>query len=532
MHEGDRRVVGLIRVSTKEQAEDDRGGIPRQREVIRGIVAARDLTLVGDPVEINDVSGTDVRRCPEILRILGDLRSGAASGVVVADFDRFIRPDTLGKFGMLDVFEETGATLYYQGGEVDFSGDTGFLNAGFQALIAGNEIRTFKRRVQGAKEEKRKQGKCPSSSITLPLGVSYDRKDERYFYDDDIRKVQEAFRLLDEGACQSVAAVARQVGLTPRGMAIVLRNPVYIGVRRYTHRRGNDKYVRADGRQAGRKKVRRPPDEVITVRVIDEPAVAEDRFQRVQRILQEGRSAWETGRKAGRIHLGSGILRCGACGAGMNCKSGTRRGGRKKRGYYVCKHNDAYWRRRGKSCAQPNVPEEEMEVLIVEFVSSRLADPVFLKSVVQHHIDMLQDAASEQAVAVKARQQQVRKLELRLEKMEELFYAGGFRTPKEYICKRDEAEQELQLARVALSANRNVSVASLEPTIRRIVKGALAFHRITDRAAQRGVLLSLVSTITVKGREITGFAPRLQGAHADVCERYTHTGRGSWPPQA
>src|SRR5262249_13434304 len=149
-------------------------------------------------IEVNDVSGTEVRNCPEIAAILDDLRSHTIRGVVVADFDRFMRPDSFAKFGLLDIFEETKTILYYQGSRIDLSTDIGFLNAGFNALIAGNEIRTFKRRVQGAKEELRKQGKCPNAAITVPTGVRFNRDEDRWEYTDGVKVVQEAFRLVDE----------------------------------------------------------------------------------------------------------------------------------------------------------------------------------------------------------------------------------------------------------------------------------------------------------------------------------------------
>jgi len=69
--------------------------------------------------------------------MMDDLRNGRARGVVVADFDRFLRPDRLGKIGILDVFQDTDSILYFQGGEIDLATDSGFMNAALQSLVAG-----------------------------------------------------------------------------------------------------------------------------------------------------------------------------------------------------------------------------------------------------------------------------------------------------------------------------------------------------------------------------------------------------------
>ena len=64
-----RRVVGLLRVSTADQARDDRGGIPRQRRIVEDTIKRKNLDCLRI-YEISDVSGTDVRQNADVIEIL------------------------------------------------------------------------------------------------------------------------------------------------------------------------------------------------------------------------------------------------------------------------------------------------------------------------------------------------------------------------------------------------------------------------------------------------------------------------------
>jgi len=58
-----KRVIELIRVSTEEQAAEDRAGIPAQRDANRRTARTYGLTIVRS-IEIVDVSGAAVLSSP------------------------------------------------------------------------------------------------------------------------------------------------------------------------------------------------------------------------------------------------------------------------------------------------------------------------------------------------------------------------------------------------------------------------------------------------------------------------------------
>src|SRR5437762_8368152 len=77
------------------------------------------------------------------------------------------------------------------------------------------------------------------------------------------------------------------------------------------------KYVRPDGRQAGRRKICREPDEVIRVKVIDQPLVSDEMFQRAKAILAAKARGHYRNREgytpAWQLYVYKGFLFCDLC---------------------------------------------------------------------------------------------------------------------------------------------------------------------------------------------------------------------------
>lgn len=518
------KVISLVRVSTQEQAEDDRAGIPAQQESVGRIIARYELDCI-DTVVLTNVSGTSTFQCPDILRLLQRLATNEVGGIVITRMDRLLRPDKYGDFALLGAIQSAGAMIFDETGVIDLSSDHGFLSAGFSALFAGQEIRTFKRRVSAGKEIKRRKGECPNSHITLPLGVGYNRKLQQWYYKDGIEKVETAFRLLDEGKCESLASVAESIGMTPRGVAHILRNKIYIGFKEYTWKRG-EKYPSKDGRQSDRKKVKRSPKEIISTQVISVPAIDPVRFERVQKILDTVNSLWRVSRTGGRPHLGSSILVCSRCGRNLNCKPGKG----EKGGYYVCASNDCYWRSKGCSCEQPTLPEKTIDETLLSFLSDKLSDRQCILAIVKHHIDSQQSNAQTSQISSEVTKESIKRLEGRLSRMEELYLDGGFSSPKEYMFKRKQTEDELNKLREQ-SQGKETAPESFEPMLRRLITGALAIRRSKDRKVQQSVIRGLIASITLCDAQIMGYCLR---PAVDVLfgEKDTHTDTDSSLPPA
>jgi DNA invertase Pin-like site-specific DNA recombinase len=521
-------VVGLLRVSTKEQADDDRAGLARQRDVIDRTIKFKNLNCI-KIYEIADVSGTNVRNAPEIQEILRLVENRVVSGVVVADLDRLLRPDRFEDFSLLQVFQDSGAILYCGSSELDLSTKDGFLTGGIRASIAGFELRLIKERMLGAKEEKRRQGKCPSAAHTLPLGVAYDRKAEKFFYTPDVAKVVEAFRLVDEVGITNYCELSRRTGIHNRTLHNVLRNQIYLGIRRYDKKCGKEKYTGVNGRQSGRKKVLRSASEVIEVRVIEQPAVDSSRFNRVQDIIGGIRNDWHRLRENDKtINLAIGLAYCGYCGDRLYVCSGKRKG-HKRHGYYFCKRNHYLFRKKLGGCQMRPLPQPVVDETLRKFASERLGDPEVLKAIVRQHL------ASKNANSISASQPKPADLMEELKKKSKRWsdaYDKGAIDIDEFSRRITEIQKQIEVVKaIKPIAASDGDESAWNEVIRLLVLGARAFARLSDRKLQRQTVVQLLSRVTFKNEALTSFQLNRQFL-ASCRQTGMHSDTDSSPPRA
>ena len=370
-------VIELLRVSTSNQAGDDRAGLPRQMEANRRTIERHGLSVV-TTIRLVDVSGAATIHAPEIQDMLSMLRSGKAQGIVCADFDRLLRPDDFRSLAILQDIREAGAVIYLPDSIVDINTQAGFLMSGLQSIIAGNELVQIKKRMIGAKEEKRRQGKFPQAAICLPTGVGYDRQTEKWFYTADAEIIRDLFARFLAGE-HNMNELQRQIGLHHRTIANLLRNEIYIGVRAYTEKRASEKRLKADGRQGDRRKVARAPDEVIRVKVIDSPLIEPGEFWKVQEILSRKRGGFVERRKqSDDLFLFKGLLRCAVCGEPMYTVPGGKAGSR--RDYYYCRQKSDHFKKAGGSgCSSSYMHRIDVEEVVMRFIATKLADPAYVE---------------------------------------------------------------------------------------------------------------------------------------------------------
>lgn len=276
------RAIELIRVSTAAQAAEDRASIPAQRAINERTAKAYGLTIVRS-IEMSDVSGAAVLLAPEIKELLTLMNDPEIHAVVAREFSRLMRPEDFSDYALLQAFADSKTILYLPEGPIDFSSKTGRLMGTIRAAIAGMERTEILERIWSAKEEKRRAGGFGQSRVCLPFGVDFNGS---WSYTPEAERVREAFRLILSGNV-SYFSVAHQLGFQPSTLKVILRNRIYTGWRVIDKKRDTSaagKYQTKDGRQGDRRKIKRAPDEVIRVKVL-EPLVSEAQFNRVQAIL-------------------------------------------------------------------------------------------------------------------------------------------------------------------------------------------------------------------------------------------------------
>lgn len=308
-----RKCIELIRVSTESQAADDRASIPAQRAINRRTAASYGLDIV-KTIEISDVSGASVLLAPEIQNLLKLIDDSQIHGVITREFSRLMRPESFADYAILQAFSDSNTVLYLPEGPIDFRSKTGRLMGTIRAAIAGLERQEILERMWAAKEEKRKRGEHPQSYITLPFGIGYQER--KWFYKPEAQRVLEAFHKMLRGQ-HNYRELAKEVGVTPRGMHLILRNPIYTGWRVINKRRDispGARITRDGGRQGDRRKIDRAPEEIIRVQVLD-PLISIEEFSRVQMIMDSKQALhWRHRPDCGRRFAYNGFLACAVCG--------------------------------------------------------------------------------------------------------------------------------------------------------------------------------------------------------------------------
>lgn len=368
-----RRVIELIRVSTESQAGEDRAGIPAQHSANQRTAAQHGLHIIRT-IQLSDVSGAAVLRTPEMQELLQLMESPEIHGVVTKEFSRLMRPENFSDYALLQAFVDTKTMLYLPDGPIDLGSKSGRLMGTIRAAIAGLERTEILERSWLAKEEKRRAGKHPQSRIALPYGVGFE-KERGWFYKPEAEKVKEAFRLFLSGDT-NYFSLGRKVGIAPFSLRLMMRNPIYCGWRLYDKRRdpsSSARRTRTDGRQADRPKIPRAPQDVIRVRVIEQPLVREDDFARVQQMMNlKKQRHWRSEANNGESHhrwTYNGFLTCSDCGHLVYTAF-------RRRDYYVCSAK----RTKGHRCQTGYMRREVLEQKLDHLFSRQLTEVRFLRN--------------------------------------------------------------------------------------------------------------------------------------------------------
>jgi DNA invertase Pin-like site-specific DNA recombinase len=372
-----KNVIELVRVSTEQQAGEDRGGIPAQRQSNLQTAERFGLHIV-ESIEIVDVSGSNVMATPEMQYLLGRLPDPGIHGVVAKEFSRLIRPDGFEHLQLFKAFLQHSIVFYLPSGPIDVASDDGSLMGMLQGWMAGRERKQILARMMDAKEALRRQGKHPSGASTLPYGVAYDRQVGKWSYTPEASKVREIFEKVLQGET-NYQELSRQTGMARTNVRYLLTNPIYAGWRVYDTRRDPSpaglKYG-VNGRQGERRKIKRGQAEVVRLEVINPPLVSMVEFEAVQGIIERKRAHnWRT-RSKPSAYTYNGHLCCGECGEPLYTHTG-------KQEFYVCKsrHTRARQKRMQQNlppCDNRYMLRSKLEPALDDLLAGLASDRTFL----------------------------------------------------------------------------------------------------------------------------------------------------------
>jgi DNA invertase Pin-like site-specific DNA recombinase len=505
-----RKVIQLIRVSTKKQAEDDKMSIPAQYTANRRICETYQLGIV-HTIEYCDVSGAVVLMSPEIQELLRLIQSPEIHGVVTKEFSRLMRPEDFGDWIIFKAFQETDTWLYLPDGPINFNSRDGRLLGGLKAIIAGDELSTLRSRVWGVKEEKRRAGKLAQSYKCLPSFVGYTEQ-KGFFYTDGIERMREAYRLILSGET-SYFSIAKRVGIEPVTLRNLLRNPIFMGWRIIDKKRDlSVRRVKARGRQGDRPKIKRAPEDVIRVKVINEPLVSEEEWNRVQQIMEMKRKRyWRANPNYSHRYTYNGFLLCSECGELIYTKY-------LRKDYYVCKGRYIV-----KKCQTGYMRRERLEAQLDTLLTDRLTDVGFLREL----CDLLESDHNRTAslVHIQRIESEIESLQAQRDRIIDTFVAGHISTVGR-DTRLAKIDRDLQATKEILEREQPPASLSLDSLVTAFAP--LFEFRFLSRNDKRKLLSTIIPDIRVANYKVSGlyFSPP-----PFISER-NHTDMDSSPPPA
>lgn len=405
-------VVSLLRVSTEQQAGEDRFGIPAQRRVVREIIEREGLALI-EEVEIHH-SGARVLEDPKFRALIERVRTGDLYGVVVADPDRLMRPDDLRYYGILQDFRDSGTHLFTSKGKIDLERDR--MVTILESEFANLEREAIQRRTQRGKEELRRQGRKAEGG-GIPRGVAYDHRSGRWSYVfPGAARVRDAFRLFLYETTH-FAEIARRTGLVAgKSMRALLSQKLYAGV------------YRVDRRWKNGRSEPRPAEQSFETQVIEEPLVSLEEFERVQELLEQKRLARAPRRSRHRGPVTyAGHLLCASCGAHLWALESRRNG----RSYWTYSCGN----RRGQQCSLPQIGSRSADAQLDLALESLLGEEDSLRQLVEASVQTVGRPNAEAAAASET----LLRLRHQRKRIQEGFVAGLFT-----VAEAHERQRKLQ----------------------------------------------------------------------------------------
>jgi DNA invertase Pin-like site-specific DNA recombinase len=490
-----KNVIELIRVSTEQQAGEDRAGIPAQREINRRTARAYALTIVKS-IEIVDVSGTAVLSSPQMQELLRLMEAPEIHGVLTKEFSRLMRPEKFTDYALLQQFIDTRTVLYLPDGPIDLASKSGRLLGTIRAALAGMERGEIIERMNDAKESMRRAGKHPGGESSLPYGVAYSPK-TGWSYTADVEKVRTAFRLFLSGET-SYTILSQKLNIPRTNVRFILENPIYTGWRVYREKRDPSSvgYVsRPGGRQGYRRKIDRAPEEVIRVQVLD-AVVSQGDFNRVQHIIGlKKQKHWRSYGDAPNRYTYNGFLTCGDCASLLYTHTA-------KDEFYVCKSRNTREARlratRGLvPCSNPYMLRKKLEPKIDFLLGERLREPEFLSRVVDEFNTGILNSVSAAATERTAVSKKLANLEAKRQRILEAFFDGAI-DKQERDSRIAHLDRELSSFRqILLDSTPAVSEVRTEADFEEILE-PFAEWEFLERDDKRTLLAALCPEIRVE----------------------------------
>lgn len=413
------KAISLVRVSTVQQALEDRGGIPAQREAIERIARQRNLYVPpGWNFEIAGVSGCAVSVTPTMAQILRIIRSGECRALILKEESRLMRPDNMEDYGILQQFIKHNVKIHLPDSVFDLRNPSDMLHALIRFGFSGYERKLIRDRMLSGKLAKRQAGEWVYGA-NAPYGMKVVEKNKQKLLAVDeatIGHVKRLFKLRLAGVASRTELIRQVPGIKYSNILYLLRNETYTGYFVAKMKADPDGLVRhPDGTIKCQKRVALPEDQWERFWVMGdaEAPISVADYKAVQRLLDiSTRQRIRHTKEREYNFLYRGLLRCGECG--RNVRS-IRYGNPQVKfhcGYYLC-HGGSRLHHPGDktvACASRRMRRDVLEPMLDGMISKYFSDPGFFTKLVEQQ-ELALSRREERAVEIDRLQREVKSAE-------------------------------------------------------------------------------------------------------------------------
>jgi DNA invertase Pin-like site-specific DNA recombinase len=405
-------VIALIRVSTDDQAADDKGGIPAQEHACETIAGRYGLEIKWR-IQIEGISGAGVRRSPQFQELIRIVKSGQCDGIVIKEESRLMRRADSAVLQMLETYR---VKLYCLDTVLDFSNSSQKLLGTMKFAFGDYERDLIRDRTVSGKAGKRRRGEWVGGANSVPFGLELYKagKLNRLRVNPlTIGRVTRLFELFIEyGGFSSFAQLARESGVPFHSIEYVLQNEIYTGYYVSRLRVNPDRNVywgpEAGIERAGKLRYQRrepiPIDERERIKMFDDAPISDVVFAQAQKLLalrKEMRVRVREGVED--LFLYRGFLRCAGCGRRLITVSYTnKKANNFHADYYVCqgahgsRNANGTWYVKNGTCSTRRIRRETLEPMLDRLISDRLSNPKLLSEIIDAQAAAEAESSSEQ----------------------------------------------------------------------------------------------------------------------------------------
>ena len=371
------RVAIYARVST--EAQEARGTIGSQLAALRQRVASESHELVAEFVD-DGLSGTRLDRPG-----LDALRDAAETGLIEAAW--CLSPDRLARVYayqviVLDEFARHGVKVFFADAPSIDDDPQARLLTQVQGVIAEYERAKIAERYRRGKLWRSRCGEVLAWRV--PYGYRRVARSATRPAHLEVHEPQAAVvrRIFDDYVAggHSIREITRRLNadrvVTPTGKPVwgtstvsrLLTNEAYIGTVYW------NKTESVPDPRPGRHRRQVPRDRAEWIPIACTPIITEDIFTAAQHVSRDN-SKWSPRRARPDEWLLRGLIRCGACGVGVNCHRMRGRDGTVHRYYYCRNHDPLRAGGEDRRCTERNIRSDALDAFVFDQVRSALLTP-------------------------------------------------------------------------------------------------------------------------------------------------------------